>query len=64
MVDAELDDAAAKSMAIHLQDCWDCSSAAETAKLIKRSLRLVPARQPSPLAAARLHRYAARLVRA
>lgn len=62
-VDAELDGAAAESLALHLHDCWDCSSAAEMAKLIKGSLRLLPDRQPSPLAAARMHRYADRLVR-
>lgn len=63
-VDAELDDDAARSVAMHLDDCWGCSSAAETATLIKRSLRLLPSRQPSPLAAARMHRYAQRLARA
>lgn len=63
-VDAEVDEAGASFMGSHLRECWDCSSAAEMTKLIKGSLGRLPEREPSPLAAARMHRYAQRLVRA
>lgn len=63
-VDTEVDEAGASFIALHLRECWDCSSAAEMAKLIKGSLGRLPDREPSPLAAARMHRYAQRLVRA
>lgn len=63
-IDGELDDAAARSTAAHLRECWDCSSAAEMTKLVKHSLRRLPDRQPRPLTSARLHRYANRLARA
>lgn len=63
-VDAEVDAVVERSIAVHLHDCWDCSSAAEMAKLIKRSLSRLPGREPSPMAGARMHRYAERLVRA
>ena len=43
-VDGELDAAAATSTAAHLRECWDCSSAAEIAKLVKHSLRRYSAR--------------------
>lgn len=61
--DAELDDARARSVAAHVQHCWDCSSAAQTARLVKRSLRRLRDREPPGLAAARPHRFAERLLR-
>lgn len=63
-VDAEVDEAGASLIALHLRECWDCSSAAEMARLIKGSLARLPDREPSPLAGARMHRYAQRLLRA
>ncbi|MBW3669190.1 MAG: hypothetical protein KY443_08255 [Actinobacteria bacterium] len=61
-VDAELDDAEARRIADHVRHCWDCSSAAETARLVKRSLRRLRDREPRRPAAARLERFAHRLV--
>ena len=60
-VDAELDDDTARRVAAHAHDCWDCSAAAETARLLKRSLRQSRDREPPRLATARLHRFAERL---
>lgn len=63
-VDRELDDATAHEVAAHLHECWDCSSAAETTRLLKRSLRGRRDREPPRLATLRLQRFAEDLVRA
>jgi hypothetical protein len=60
-VDRELDDVAAGRVTRHVRDCWDCSSAAESARLIKRSLRGLRDREPPRLALTRLFRFAQRL---
>lgn len=57
-VDAELDEATTRAVAAHVRACWGCSSAAETARLVKRSLRRLREAQPSPLASVRLRRFA------
>ncbi|MGH9151268.1 MAG: zf-HC2 domain-containing protein [Acidimicrobiales bacterium] len=57
-VDAELDEAEAAAVAAHLRTCWRCSSAAETARLVKECLRRLRHAQPPPLASARLRRFA------
>ncbi len=61
-VDAELDPPRAGQVAAHVGECWDCSSAAETARLIKRSLRGRADGQPGRLATARLQRLAQQLL--
>lgn len=61
-VDGELDAETAEAVAHHLRICWDCSSAAETTRLVKSALRAHRDREPPPLAAARLRRFADRLV--
>ena len=60
-IDGELDDALTRSMAEHVADCWDCSSAAETTRLVKRALCARARREPPGIAAVRLHRFAASL---
>jgi len=60
-VDAELDEATTKAVAAHVRACWGCSSAAETARLVKRSLRRLRQTQPPPLASMRLRRFAREL---
>lgn len=55
-VDAELDEDGAGAVAAHVRSCWGCSSAAETARLVKRSLGRL--RQAQPLASVRLRRFA------
>ncbi len=57
-MDAELDDDRSRAMAAHVRACWGCSSAAETARLVKRSLRRLRQTQPPPLASVRLRRFA------
>ncbi|MDP9386491.1 MAG: zf-HC2 domain-containing protein [Actinomycetota bacterium] len=57
-VDGELDAERTSLVVAHLDDCWDCSAAAEMARLIKRSLRLRCDRQPPGIAATRLRRFA------
>ena len=60
-IDGELDAAKARIVAAHVRDCWDCSSAAETTRLVKRSLRSRGDREPRHLATARLARFAHQL---
>lgn len=60
-VDGELDAEAAGMIALHVRICWDCSSAAETTRLVKASLRAHRDHEPPRLAAARLRRFAERL---
>lgn len=42
----------------HLDQCWGCSSYAETLRLLKWSLRRLADRQPTDLGVARLRRWA------
>jgi len=63
-VDAELEAPRAQLVAAHVRECWDCSSAAETARLVKRSLQRLHAAAPRRLASARLKRFAQELLRA
>jgi len=60
-VDAEVHGISRVTVAAHLRECWDCSSAAETTLLVKRSLRRLGEARPPPLAAARLRRLASEL---
>jgi hypothetical protein len=60
-IDDELDAAKARVVAAHVRDCWDCSSTAETTRLVKRSLRNRGNREPQHLATARLARFADQL---
>ena len=46
----------------HLDQCWGCSSYAETLRLLKRSLHRLARRQPTDLAAARLRHWVTELM--
>lgn len=61
-VDGEVDARVARVVAAHVRDCWDCSSAAETTRLVKRSLHARGDREPRHLATARLARFAHQLM--
>ncbi|MFO7592093.1 MAG: zf-HC2 domain-containing protein [Acidimicrobiia bacterium] len=62
-LDGELDDAARRAAVEHLEACFDCSSAAETHQLVRKSLcRLATVAMP-PLALLRLRRYGHDLAR-
>lgn len=56
LVDDELDEETTSSMLAHVRECWQCSVAAETTQLIKRSLRRMGGKEPTLLAAGRLRR--------
>lgn len=57
-VDGELSSPARiAAVRAHLDECWDCSSAAEALWLMKRSLRRLAQRRPSSIAVARLQRW-------
>jgi anti-sigma factor RsiW len=60
-LDGELDPDDQAEAARHLSICWECSTAAETLRLIKRALRLRRDRTPSTVAERRLERFAASL---
>ncbi|MGH9151468.1 MAG: hypothetical protein ACRD03_03470 [Acidimicrobiales bacterium] len=60
-VDAELDEEWTRAVAVHIRHCMGCSSAAETARLVKRSLLRLAEAQPPPLSSARLRRFAVEL---
>jgi anti-sigma factor RsiW len=62
LVDGELDVAWAAVVEQHVRTCWECSAAADAARLIKRSLRRRAEREPTSLATARLLRYSDRLL--
>lgn len=62
-VDGELSSTDAAAVAEHLRGCWDCSGAAEQDRLIKASLVRHHRRDPRPLSAVRLRRWATALVR-
>lgn len=61
-VDGELGAPARAAVEVHLDECWGCSSYAETLQLMKRSLRRVAERRPADLTTARLRRWAGSLV--
>ncbi|MGH9268241.1 MAG: zf-HC2 domain-containing protein [Acidimicrobiales bacterium] len=60
-VDGELEAAQSRLLAAHVAECWDCSSAAETTRLVKRALHARARREPPGIAAMHLHRFAASL---
>ncbi|MGD9798171.1 MAG: zf-HC2 domain-containing protein [Microbacteriaceae bacterium] len=60
-IDGELDGPQALAVATHVADCWDCSSAAETTRLVKHVLQGRARREPPAIASARLRRFAASL---
>ena len=62
-LDGELVGAPARAAAEHLESCFDCSSAAETHQLVRRSLSRLAIRATPPLAALRLQRYGRELAR-
>lgn len=62
LVDDELDGPTAEFVGAHLRECWECSVMAETARLIKRSLRRTAGREPPSLATARLRHFSQRLL--
>lgn len=55
-VDGELEPAQRGAVVCHLADCWDCSSDAETLRLMKHSLRRLGRRRAPELALRRLQR--------
>ena len=57
-IDGELPPSSAAVVRAHLEECWDCSAAAETLRLIKRSLANLARDNPPLVASARLRRYA------
>jgi anti-sigma factor RsiW len=61
-LDGELPPARAALVEVHLDECWGCSGYAETLRLMKRSLRRLRDRRPTPLTVARLRRWAEGLV--
>jgi len=60
-LDGELLDPSAQVVWHHLSQCWDCSSDAETLRLIKHSLRTQRQSTTATLAFRRLDRFARRL---
>ncbi len=57
-LDGELDGARARTIAAHLQDCWDCNDAAHDLRLIRASLARLRRDGPASLTLARLKRWA------
>jgi anti-sigma factor RsiW len=61
-LDSELPPHAVVAVEAHLDECWGCSGQAETARLMKRSLRRLRDRRPTELMVDRLRRWAEGLV--
>ena len=62
-LDHELRGDSARRAVMHLQDCFDCSTDAETRRLVRHSLRRIAERSGPRLAQARLRRYGEDLAR-
>jgi len=62
-LDGELSDDPARRAADHLRECLDCSTDAETGRLVRSSLRRLAARAGPQLVELRLQRYGEDLVR-
>ncbi len=62
-LDGELHDDPARRAAEHLRECFDCSTDAETGRLVRYSLRRLAARAGPQLVELRLRRYGEDLVR-
>ena len=60
-LDGELETAAGAEVAAHLSICWECSTVAETVRLLKSALRRRGALTPTALAARRLRRFSEEL---
>lgn len=60
-VDGELDPATERAVAHHVHECWECSGAAETTRLVKASLAQLRTRRPPALAFERLRRWATKV---
>ncbi len=57
-LDGELDGTRARTVAAHLEDCWDCNDAAYDLRLIRASLSRLGRTGPPSLTLARLKRWA------
>jgi hypothetical protein len=57
-LDGELAPGADAEVVRHLSVCWECSTVAETLRLLKRALRDRRARAPTTMAERRLRRFA------
>ena len=57
-LDGELETAAGAEVAAHLSICWECSTVAETLRLLKSALRRRGALTPTTVAERRLRRFA------
>ena len=60
-VDGELGPDVATEVARHLSSCWECSTVAETLRLLKQALRQQRCKRPATVAEHRLRRFAAEL---
>jgi hypothetical protein len=57
LLDGELPPSARADVLLHLDECWDCSAAAETLLLIKHTFARLRRQVPSSLAGVRLRRF-------
>jgi len=62
-LDGELPPQAGSEVARHLSVCWECSTLAETIRLLKRALRRRRELSPDTVTARRLRRFAEELAR-